>query len=103
MPPAPYDPRIFQVQASYADNLRHVMVATSEGVLTLDRQPLARLNVSRPGARRTAARRSAAMPAAADASDLDFFLNEKTPEHFARKPRARRSSSSTPSMRRPAK
>src|ERR1700729_3549866 len=36
-----YDPRIFQVQAVYADNLRHVMVATSEGVLTLDRQPLA--------------------------------------------------------------
>ena len=33
-------------QAAYADNLRHVMVATSEGVLTLDRQPLARLSVS---------------------------------------------------------
>src|SRR5439155_13717676 len=41
-----YDPRIFQVQAAYADNLRHVMVATSEGVLTIDRQPLARLSVS---------------------------------------------------------
>src|ERR1041384_7263648 len=34
-----YNPRVFQVQASYADNLRYVMVATSEGVLTLDRQP----------------------------------------------------------------
>src|SRR5258705_2520596 len=41
-----YDPRIFQVQAMYADNLRQVMVATSEGVLTLDRQPLARMSVS---------------------------------------------------------
>ena len=41
-----YDPRIFQVQATYADNLRHVMVATSDGVLTFDRQPLARLSVS---------------------------------------------------------
>src|SRR5205085_7957770 len=40
-----YDPRIFQVQASYADNLRYVLVATSEGVLTLDRQPLARLSI----------------------------------------------------------
>ena len=30
-----YDPRIFQVQASYADNLRQVMVATSDGVLSL--------------------------------------------------------------------
>ncbi len=27
-----YDPRVFQVQATYADNLRHVMVATSDGV-----------------------------------------------------------------------
>src|SRR5437763_13432465 len=41
-----YDPRVFQAQAMYADNLRQVMVATSEGVLTLDRQPLARMSVS---------------------------------------------------------
>src|SRR5262249_34467188 len=41
-----YDPRIFQVQAMYADNLRQVMVATSDGKLTVDRQPLARLSVS---------------------------------------------------------
>jgi TldD protein len=40
-----YDPRIFQVQATYADNLRQVMVATSDGVLSFDRQPLARLSV----------------------------------------------------------
>ena len=59
-----YDRRIFQVQAAYADNLRHVMVATSEGVLTLDRQPLARLSVSAL-ARQKAARRNAATPAAA--------------------------------------
>src|SRR5579862_3228516 len=41
-----YDPRIFQVQAVYADNLRYVMVATSEGVLSVDRQPLARMSVA---------------------------------------------------------
>src|ERR1700704_1383759 len=41
-----YDPRIFQVQAMYADNLRQGMVATSEGALTLDRQPLARISVA---------------------------------------------------------
>src|ERR1051326_8371093 len=40
------DPRVFQVQAVYADNLRQVMVATSDGVLTFDRQPLARMSVS---------------------------------------------------------
>src|SRR5215470_17505484 len=39
-----FDSRIFQVQAAYADNLRYVLVATSDGVLTVDRQPLARLS-----------------------------------------------------------
>src|ERR1700674_926087 len=40
-----YDPRVFQVQATYADNLRQVMVATSEGVLNFDRQTMARMGV----------------------------------------------------------
>ena len=34
-----YDPRVFQVQATYADNLRHVMVATSEGALNSTASP----------------------------------------------------------------
>ena len=77
-----YDSRIFQVQAAYADNLRHVLVATSDGVLTLDRQPLARLSVS------ALARKDAGMPQRGHAGgggrvELGFFLNEKTPEHFA--------------------
>ncbi len=36
-----YDPRVFQVQATYADSLRNVLVATSEGKLSYDRQPMA--------------------------------------------------------------
>jgi TldD protein len=77
-----YDPRVFQVQAGYADNLRHVMVATSEGTLTLDRQPLARLSVS------ALARQDGGAPQRGHAGgggrvELDFFLREKTPEHFA--------------------
>ncbi len=77
-----YDPRIFQVQASYADNLRQVLVATSEGVLSFDRQPMARLNVS------ALARQNGGTPQRGHAGgggrvDLDFFLNGKTPEHFA--------------------
>ena len=76
-----YDSRIFQVQAAYADNLRHVMVATSDGRLSFDRQPLARLSVS------TLARENGGPPQRGHAGgggrvDLDFFL-EKTPEHFA--------------------
>jgi len=77
-----YDSRIFQVQATYADNLREVMVATSEGVWTLDRQPLARLSVS------ALARSNGGAPQRGHAGgggrvELDFFLREKTPEHFA--------------------
>src|ERR1700757_314178 len=77
-----YDPRIFQVQAMYADNLRHVMVATSEGVLTIDRQPLARLSVS------ALARENGGAPQRGHSGgggrvELNFFQKEKTPEHFA--------------------
>src|SRR5438105_5368163 len=36
-----YDPRVFQVQAADADNLRQVLVASGAGVLPLDRSPLA--------------------------------------------------------------
>src|SRR5690349_14723990 len=76
------DPRIFQVQAAYADNLRQVMVATSDGTLTLDRQPLARMSVS------ALARVNGGPPQRGHAGgggrvELGFFLNEKTPEHLA--------------------
>ncbi|MEQ1947623.1 MAG: metalloprotease TldD [Bryobacteraceae bacterium] len=78
-----YDSRIFQVQASYADNVRHVMVATSEGRLSFDRQPMARLNVV------AFAREGDGSPQHGHAGGggrvtLDFFINEKTPEHFAK-------------------
>jgi TldD protein len=77
-----YDARVFQVQASYADSLRQVMVATSDGVLSWDRQPLARLNVA------ALARDDGGTPQRGHAGgggrvELSFFLNEKTPEHFA--------------------
>jgi TldD protein len=77
------DPRVFQVQATYADSLRHVMIATSAGVLSFDRQPLARLGVS------VLARQNGGAPQRGFAGgggrvELSFFLEEKTPEHFAR-------------------
>ncbi|MEO8663206.1 MAG: metalloprotease TldD [Bryobacteraceae bacterium] len=76
------DPRVFQVQASYGDSLRHVLVATTEGTLSIDRQPMARLNVV------VLARQDNGTPQRGYAGGggrvgLDFFLNEKTPEHFA--------------------
>src|SRR5580765_1828312 len=77
-----HDPRVFQVQATYADSLRHVMIATSDGVLNFDRQPMARMNV------RALARQNGGAPQSGHSGGggrvgLDFFLNEKTPEHFA--------------------
>jgi TldD protein len=77
-----YDSRIFQVQAVYADNLRQVMVATSDGRLSLDRQPLARLSVS------ALARHAGGPPQRGHSGgggrvDLDYFLHDKTPEQFA--------------------
>jgi TldD protein len=76
------DPRVFQVQATYADNLRHVLVATSDGVLNYDRQPLARMGVA------VLARQGQGVPQRGYSGGggrvgLEFFLNEKTPEHFA--------------------
>jgi TldD protein len=77
------DHRVFQVQAQYIDNLRHVLVATSEGVVTNDRQPMARMGVA------ALARQNGGMPQRGYSGgggrvSLDFFLNEKTPEHFAK-------------------
>jgi TldD protein len=78
-----YDSRIFQAQASYSDSLRYVMVATSEGTLSFDRQPLARMGVA------ALARDGSGMPQRGYSGGggrvaLEFFLNEKTPEYFAR-------------------
>src|SRR5580692_8657327 len=78
-----YDSRVFQVQAAYVDSLRHMLVATSEGRLSFDRQPMARLSVT------VLARNPEGDPQHGSAGGggrvtLDYFLNEKTPEMFAR-------------------
>ena len=77
------DRRVFQVQASYADSLRYVLVATSDGVLSTDRQPLARLNVSVLARQGDGVAQSGYSGGGGRVS-LDFFETEKTPEHFAR-------------------
>ncbi len=77
-----YDPRVFQVQAMYADSLRHVLVATSEGSVTFDRQPMTRLSIS------ALARQNGSAPQRGHAGgggrvSLDFF-EQRSPEYFAR-------------------
>ena len=78
-----YDSRVFQVQVSYADNLREAMVATSEGVLSFDRQPLARMSVF------STARANGGPPQRGHSGgggrvELEYFQNERPPEYFAR-------------------
>jgi TldD protein len=75
------DSRIVQVQASYADELRRILVVGSDGSFAYDTQPLARLNVS------VIARQEGNIARGGSGGGgrvlLDFFLAEKTPEHFA--------------------
>ncbi|MBI4905563.1 MAG: metalloprotease TldD [Acidobacteria bacterium] len=77
-----YDPRVFQVQASYADSIKHVLVATSDGVLSFDTQPMSRMSVV------VLAREGEGNPeqgyhGGGGRVSMDFFLYEKTPEYFA--------------------
>lgn len=76
------DPRVFQVQASVADSLKHVLIASSDGKLAWDMQPLARLNVS------VLAAEEGGLPQRGTSGGggrvgIDFFLHEQTPEHHA--------------------
>lgn len=76
------DPRVIQVQASYVDNLRQILVATSDGSLSFDRQPLARMGVA------VIARQGDGVPQRGHSGGggrvgLEFFQTERTPEHFA--------------------
>ena len=77
-----YDPRVFQVQAVYADNLRQVLVATSDGTLTYDRQPLARMSVL-VLAKDENGRPERGYAGGGGRVSLEYFLNDKTPEYFA--------------------
>jgi TldD protein len=82
-----YDPRVFQVQAQYADSVREVLVASSDGRLSYDRQPMARLGVAalaREGSADSGSSPQHGYSGGGGRVTLDFFLNEKTPEHFAK-------------------
>src|SRR5258708_5140148 len=78
-----YDRRVLQVMATYADSVRQVLVATSDGRISTDRQPMARMSVT------ALAREGDGSPQHGSSGGggrvtLDFFRTEKTPEHFAR-------------------
>jgi TldD protein len=77
-----YDPRIFQVRASYADELRRILVIGSDGTFATDYQPLARMSVFCIAKQGSVSSRGSAGGGGRVA--LDYFESEKNPEHFAR-------------------
>ena len=77
-----FDSRIVQVRAGYNEELRHILVAASDGAFASDTQPLSRMSVfviARDGAKN--ARGSSG---GGGRVEIDFFAGEKSPEHFAR-------------------
>src|ERR1700678_1051901 len=77
-----YDPRIVQVRAGYHDELRHILIAASDGTFAHDTQPLARLNcyvIAKDGSQS-----SRGGSGGGGRVELSFFEGDKSPEHFAR-------------------
>src|SRR6266853_3429439 len=77
-----YDPRIKEVRASYADELRNILVVGSDGTFAEDSQPLARVNVSCIAKTEGSSARGGSGGGGRVA--LDFFFGDKTPEFFAK-------------------
>jgi TldD protein len=77
-----YDPRIREVRAGYADELRQILVIGSDGSFAYDTQPLARLNVTCIG-RDEKGQSSRGSAGGGGRVALEYFKSEKTPEHFA--------------------
>ncbi len=76
-----YDPRITEVRASYGDEIKHILVAASDGTYASDIQPLLRLNVfvlAKDGDK--TARGSSG---GGGRVELGYFNEAKTPEYFA--------------------
>ena len=80
-----YDGRIRQVRISYADQVRHILIANSAGHLTTDYQPLLRLSVFciAQSAKETGNLQSGTSGGGGRVG-LEFFAGDKTPEYFAR-------------------
>jgi len=77
-----YDSRIGQVRVGYADQIRHVLIAGSDGRLVTDFQPLVRLNVftlAQDGSNRQSGSSGGGGRVA-----LEFFVGDRSPEWFAK-------------------
>src|SRR5437762_9870156 len=77
-----YDPRIKEVRASYADELRNILVVASDGTFAEDSQPLARMNVSCIA--KTDASSARGSSGGGGRVAVDLFFGDKTPEYLAK-------------------
>ncbi|HWP83903.1 MAG TPA: metalloprotease TldD [Terriglobia bacterium] len=77
-----YDARICQVRVGYMDEVRYVLNASSEGVVAGDYQPLTLLHVFCLA--QDHGQRQRGFSGGGGRVDLQFFLGDKPPEHFAR-------------------
>src|SRR5947207_6047772 len=77
-----YDPRIKEVRASYADELRNILIVGSDGTFAEDSQPLARMNVGCIA--KTDGNSARGSAGGGGRVALDFFFGDKTPEYFAK-------------------
>jgi TldD protein len=77
-----HDPRIKEVRVGYGDELRRILVIGSDGTFAEDSQPLARMSVFCIA--RENGNSSRGTSGGGGRVGLDFFLSQKTPEHFAR-------------------
>ncbi len=76
-----YDKRVTQVRVGYADEARYVLTVSSDGGVAGDFQPLSRLNVFCLAQEGNSVQRG--VSGGGGRVELKFFLEEKTPEHFA--------------------
>jgi TldD protein len=77
-----YDARIVQVRASYAEELRRILIAASDGAFASDTQPLCRLNVFVIA--RDEANTTKGSAGGGGRAGLEQFTGSKSPEGLAR-------------------
>jgi TldD protein len=77
-----YDPRIRQVQASFVDETKHVLIVSSDGRCVWDVQPLVRLNISCIA--EEDGKRQSGYQGAGGRRTLDIFSGDLSPTALAR-------------------
>lgn len=77
-----YDPRVNAVFAGYTETERHILVVTSEGFISDDSRPMARLNVAAIAGE--GANKQRGSDGGGGRVRAEFFSNVRSPEDFAR-------------------